>query len=114
MKKIHKIKYKIIAIISIFIFLFPNINLADGEKKEWKVLGTTYYYTEEDDGSPGKDVKDVNWIIRGFTSEDLDSGENPMKFNVDKTYKWYTFNKNGTDWVVLRSMYAPKFARTEG
>ena len=106
MKRILKIEYKIIAILSIFIFLFPNIILADGEKNEKIVGDNTYYYLlDEDDGTSGKNVKEIEWRFKGFKKDYLDSGLSINDFTKNETYGWYTYKKDDIDWVVLRRMY---------
>ena len=107
MKNKHKVIYKVMVLLVIFIFLFPKNILAD----EWEKGDNVYYYTlDEDDGTGGKDVKEIDWKIFGFTKETLDSGVDISTFEIDEKYGWCTVkedtgNGDGTSWVVLRSMY---------
>lgn len=123
MKNNFKLKYKIVAILSIFIFLFPNLSMAavvstadstGGGNKHYKnVGGNTYSYSLDDDGTGGKDVKDVNWRFKPFFKDDpLDTGLSVSAFKQDEEYGWYVYEANDEEWVVLRRMYTSKNSKT--
>lgn len=117
MKNNLKLKYKIVAILSIFIFLFPNLSISavvstadstgGNDRQYTEVNGVRYSFSLNDDGTGGKDVKEINWRFKPYSDTGifLDNGLGVNDFKQDEEYGWYVYEANDEEWVVLRRVH---------